>query len=35
VPIVDADRSTSRDLANITRMIASGDVERACGAKVN
>jgi histidine ammonia-lyase len=35
VPIVDADRSTSRDLANITRMIASGEVERACGAKVN
>ena len=35
VPIVDADRSTSRDLANITRMIASGDVERACGTKVN
>jgi len=35
VPIVDADRSTSRDLANITRMIASGDVERACATKVN
>ena len=35
VPIVDVDRSTSRDLANITRMIASGDVERACGVKVN
>ncbi len=34
VPIVDADRSTSRDLANITRMIASGDVERACATKV-
>jgi histidine ammonia-lyase len=35
VPIVDADRSTSRDLATITRMIASGEVERACGGKVN
>jgi histidine ammonia-lyase len=35
VPIVDADRSTSRDLANITQMIASGAVERACGTKVN
>jgi histidine ammonia-lyase len=35
VPIVDADRSTSRDLANIRRMIASGEVERACGTKVN
>src|SRR5262245_1147808 len=34
VPIVDADRSTSRDLANITRMIASGEVERACAMKV-
>jgi len=35
VPLVDADRSTSRDLANITRMIASGELHRACGAKVN
>ena len=35
VPIVDADRSTSRDLANITDMIASGEVERACATKVN
>jgi len=35
VPIVNADRSTSRDLANITRMIASGEVERACATKVN
>jgi histidine ammonia-lyase len=35
VPIVDADRSTSDDLANITLMIASGDVERACETKVN
>ena len=35
VPIVDADRSTSQDLANITHMIASGEVERACATKVN
>src|SRR5262245_19900190 len=35
VPIVDADRSTSRDLANITHLIASGEVERACATKVN
>jgi histidine ammonia-lyase len=35
VPIVDADRSTSEDLANITRLIASGAFERACGTKVN
>jgi histidine ammonia-lyase len=35
VPSIDADRSTSRDLAHITRMIASGEVERACGVKVN
>ena len=35
VAIVDADRSTSRDLANITQMITSGEVERACGTKVN
>ena len=35
VPIVDTDRSTSRDLADITRMIASGEVERACATKVN
>jgi len=35
VPVVDADRSTSRDLANITQMIASGELERACGMKVN
>jgi histidine ammonia-lyase len=34
VPIVDVDRSTSRDLANIARMIASGEVERACATKV-
>jgi histidine ammonia-lyase len=35
VPIVDADRSTSRDLANITHIIASGELERACNTKVN
>ena len=35
VPVVDADRSTSRDLANITQMIASGALERACSMKVN
>jgi len=34
VPIVDADRSTSSDLAKITRMIASGELERACNRKV-
>ena len=34
VPLIDADRSTSRDLANITQMIASGEVERACATKV-
>jgi histidine ammonia-lyase len=35
VPTLDADRSTSRDLARITEMIASGEVERACAMKVN
>jgi len=35
VPTLDADRSTSNDLALITEMIASGEVERACAAKVN
>jgi histidine ammonia-lyase len=35
VPTLDADRSTSRDLARITEMIASGEVERACAVKVN
>ena len=35
VPIVDADRSTSRDLGSIAEMIASGEVERACATKVN
>jgi histidine ammonia-lyase len=34
VPIVDVDRSTSRDLANIPRMIASAEVDRACATKV-
>jgi len=35
VPVVDADRSTSRDLGIITELIATGDVERACAVKVN
>jgi histidine ammonia-lyase len=35
VPTLDADRSTSNDLALITEMIASGELERACAAKVN
>jgi len=35
VPALDADRSTSRDLAVITQMIASGDLDRACAMKVN
>jgi histidine ammonia-lyase len=34
VPSLDADRSTSRDLAMITQMIASGDLDRACAMKV-
>jgi histidine ammonia-lyase len=34
-PIVDADRSTSRDLATIARVIASGELERACATNVN
>jgi histidine ammonia-lyase len=35
VPIVDADRSTSRDLSTLTELIASGGVEGACNVKVN
>ncbi|HET7032142.1 MAG TPA: histidine ammonia-lyase, partial [Casimicrobiaceae bacterium] len=35
VPTLDADRSTSNDLASITEMIALGEVERACTMKVN
>ena len=35
VPVVEADRSTSRDLGIITELIATGDVERACTVKVN
>jgi histidine ammonia-lyase len=35
VPSLDADRSTSNDLAAITEMITSGEVERACATKVN
>ena len=34
VPALDADRSTSSDLATITDAIASGQVERACAMKV-
>ena len=34
VPALDADRSTSSDLATITEAIASGQVERACAMKV-
>ena len=35
VPALDADRSTSNDLAVITELIASGEIERACATKVN
>jgi histidine ammonia-lyase len=35
VPALDEDRSTSRDLARITELIASGEVERASALKVN
>jgi histidine ammonia-lyase len=35
VPPLEHDRSTSSDLAAITRMIVSGGVERACSLKVN
>src|SRR6185295_2369874 len=35
VPTLDADRSTSYDLALITEMIASGELERACATNVN
>jgi len=35
VPALDADRSTSRDLAMITELIAAGEIERACAMKVN
>jgi histidine ammonia-lyase len=35
VPALEQDRSTSNDLAAITQMIASGEVERACPLKVN
>ena len=35
VPMIDADRSTSRDLDAITQMIARGDLDRACEMKVN
>jgi histidine ammonia-lyase len=35
VPALDADRSTSRDLAVITELIAGGEIERACATNVN
>src|SRR5688572_14775028 len=35
VPTVEHDRSTSRDLAMISEMIASGDLDRACALNVN
>ena len=35
VPPLDADRSTSNDLAVITEMIERGEIERACATKVN
>ena len=35
VPALDADRSTSNDLAVITELIAAGEIERACATKVN
>jgi histidine ammonia-lyase len=35
VATLDADRSTSGDLASIADMIASGELERACAMKVN
>jgi histidine ammonia-lyase len=35
VPSVEHDRSTSSDLAVISEMIASGDLDRACALNVN
>jgi histidine ammonia-lyase len=35
VPMVEHDRSMSSDLAVISEMIASGDLERACAPNVN
>jgi len=35
IPVLQHDRSTSNDLATITSMIASGEIERACPLKVN
>ena len=35
VPTLDDDRPPSRDIAAITKLIASGDLERACAMKVN
>lgn len=35
VPMIEHDRSTSRDLAVISDMIAAGDLDRACAVNVN
>jgi histidine ammonia-lyase len=35
VPVIEHDRSTSHDLAQISAMIAAGDLERACAQNVN
>jgi histidine ammonia-lyase len=35
VPVIEHDRSTSHDLAQISAMIAGGDLERACAQNVN
>ena len=35
VPSLDGDRPPSRDIAAITELVASGDLERACAMKVN
>jgi histidine ammonia-lyase len=35
VPTLDEDRATSRDIDAIAELIASGEVERACGVNVN
>ena len=35
VPTLEEDRPPSRDIEEITNLIARGDIERACGVKVN
>jgi histidine ammonia-lyase len=35
VPTLEHDRPPSHDLASITELIASGDLERACAMEVN